>query len=71
MDQITSEDIIKSMETPKFLKNWMLHHTPYKRINKVGRNDICPFCNSGKKFKNCECYKEHRSEYEDIIKYAD
>jgi preprotein translocase subunit SecA len=22
---------------------------------KIGRNDICPFCNQGKKVKNCDC----------------
>lgn len=38
-------------------------HTPLVRTSKVGRNDICPYCNSGKKFKNCECYKTHSSEY--------
>lgn len=41
-------------------------HTPWKRIdNKVNRNSICPFCNSGLKFKNCKCYKERNN-----IKYT-
>ena len=31
-------------------------HTPFKREHrKVGRNEICPFCDSGLKFKHCEC----------------
>lgn len=31
-------------------------HTPFKReYRKVGRNEICPFCDSGLKFKHCEC----------------
>ena len=31
-------------------------HTPFKReYRKVGRNEICPFCDSGLKFKQCEC----------------
>lgn len=35
-------------------------HTPFKReFRKVGRNEICPFCNSGLKFKRCECYKNY------------
>ena len=37
-------------------------HTPWRRATiKVGRNDICPFCNSGKKFKKCDCYNKYRS----------
>ena len=41
-----------------FAKMWLKVHTPYLReVPKVGRNEICPFCNSGKKFKNCDCYK--------------
>lgn len=35
-------------------------HTPFKReYRKVGRNEICPFCDSGLKFKHCECYKTY------------
>jgi uncharacterized protein YecA (UPF0149 family) len=34
-------------------------HTPFKReYRKVGRNEICPFCDSGLKFKHCECYQK-------------
>ena len=36
---------------------YKLHTTLVRNKKKVGRNEICPFCNSGKKFKNCECYK--------------
>lgn len=33
-------------------------HTPFKReYRKVGRNEMCPYCDSGLKFKKCECYK--------------
>lgn len=60
----------KQLETMKeFLSNddiarmWKKLHTPLVRTSKVGRNDICPYCNSGKKFKNCECYKTHSVEY--------
>ncbi len=30
---------------------------PTKKVNvsKLGRNDICPFCNQGKKLKHCDC----------------
>lgn len=41
-------------------------HTPFKReFRKVSRNEICPFCGSGVKFKHCECYKTYgeKSEY--------
>lgn len=30
-------------------------HTPYVRVEKIGRNDPCP-CQSGKKYKKC-CLK--------------
>lgn len=35
-------------------------HTPFKREHlKVRRNETCPFCDSGLKFKHCECYKTY------------
>lgn len=35
-------------------------HTPFKREHrKVGRNEICPFCDSGLKFKHCECSQKY------------
>lgn len=35
-------------------------HTPFVReYRKVGRNKICPFCNSGLKFKYCECFQKY------------
>ena len=35
-------------------------HTPFKReYRKVGRNEICPFCDSGLKFKYCECSQKY------------
>lgn len=37
---------------------WAKMHTPWIRTDrKVGRNEICPFCESGKKYKDCDCYK--------------
>lgn len=50
----------------EFMEMWAKMHSPIvceKRMPK--RNEICPFCNSGKKFKNCECY----TKYENIYKY--
>lgn len=35
-------------------------HTPFVReYRKVGRNEICPFCDSGLKFKQCECSQKY------------
>ena len=35
-------------------------HTPFVReYRKVGRNEICPFCDSGLKFKHCECSQKY------------
>lgn len=60
---------IKSLfeESPDLQKMWYKLHTPLVRnSSKIGRNRICPYCNSGKKFKNCECYKTHSVEYSNI-----
>lgn len=36
------------------------YHTPYvRKYKKISRNETCPYCDSGKKFKNCECYKTY------------
>lgn len=33
-------------------------HTPWKRrYRKISTNEVCPFCDSGKKFKKCNCTK--------------
>lgn len=35
-------------------------HTPFKRVYpKARRNEICPFCDSGLKFKHCECFQKY------------
>lgn len=48
------------------MKNWKEAHTPkVRKHRKVGRNEICPFCDSGLKYKNCTCYKG--TEYEQIL----
>lgn len=48
-----------------FVNMWVKMHTPkVRRYRKVGRNEICPFCDSGLKFKQCECStKEEYEEY--------
>lgn len=64
--------IESKMEAMKELLNnediqrmWMKMHTPWILSRpKVGRNQICPYCDSGKKYKNCECYQK-----KDIAKY--
>lgn len=66
------EDTINKMSTPNgfqeliesedFQRLYQKMHTPWKRRGeKINRNDICPFCNSGKKFKNCECYEKYNN----------
>lgn len=54
---------LELMSDEDFQRNFMKLHTPLTASNKIGRNDICPFCNSGKKFKKCECFKTHQVEY--------
>ena len=43
------------------MENWRALHTPkVRKFRKVGRNEICPFCDSGLKFKYCECSEDER-----------
>ena len=43
-----------------FKRMWIKTHTPIiKRLDPPGRNEICPYCNSGLKFKKCECYQQY------------
>ena len=38
------------------MQNWKDAHTPkVRKYRKVGRNEICPFCDSGLKYKHCAC----------------
>jgi uncharacterized protein YecA (UPF0149 family) len=43
--------------------NSLLSRVPAKRkkIKDIGRNDICPFCDAGKKYKKC-CFDDISSE---------
>lgn len=52
----------ESSEVDSFLNTYAKMHTPWKRrYAKPNRNDVCPFCDSGKKFKNCECYEKFKT----------
>lgn len=58
-DQTALDELFSNED---FAKMWLKMHTPYlKKFKKVGRNDICPFCDSGKKLKNCECYEWYKN----------
>ena len=50
----------------EYAELYKMAHTPSVRIEEPGRNDICPYCDSGKKFKNCSCYKTHHKQYNKI-----
>lgn len=53
---ITEEDLARIEE---FQKEFLRAHTPWiRRYRRVSRNEVCPFCGSGKKFKNCKCYEQ-------------
>ena len=58
----TSKDYIDEKEFMKIMmENWRAMHTPkVRKFRKVGRNEICPFCDSGLKFKYCECSEDER-----------
>ena len=68
-EKVNVEELAKSgealkyfMETPEFQHMYQKMHTPWKRrADKINRNDICPFCDSGKKFKNCECFEKYKN----------
>lgn len=63
-EQKTDAEVInKMLQDEEFARVFMKLHTPLRATKLPGRNDICPYCNSGKKFKNCECSKTHVVEY--------
>lgn len=61
--EATAEDLEakeNNERVQQYIREWQemytKMHTPFKReYRKVGRNEICPFCDSGLKFKHCEC----------------
>lgn len=63
-------NIKQAFQDRDFQEMWMKMHTPWVRKHKnIRRNEICPFCNSGLKYKQCECYT-HRKEYELDVKHT-
>jgi len=61
-ENLGGNDLKSITDSPDFQRMWAKMHTPWKRrTDKIGRNDICPFCDSGKKFKNCECYIKYKN----------
>lgn len=68
-EQRKRAEIQEMMSNADFQKMFMRLHTPLNATKLPGRNEICPFCNSGKKFKKCECCKTHKVEYRN--KYYD
>ena len=65
--EAVAEEVAEAQVNSKFeqqMREWqelyIKMHTPFIRgFRKVSRNEICPFCNSGVKFKHCECYKTY------------
>ncbi len=65
--EVMKETMSEMMNDKDFRNMWIKMHTPYRSKvklegHKVGRNEICPYCTSGKKFKNCECYTTFKNE---------
>lgn len=68
MEDDKLENVRKLFESsPEFAEMWHRLHTPLVReYRKVGRNEICPFCDSGKKFKHCTCYAKYKETYKNM-----
>jgi uncharacterized protein YecA (UPF0149 family) len=61
-NEINKENIEDLLNSEEFIRTYAKMHTPWKRrVDKPRRNDICPFCNSGLKFKNCECFEKFKN----------
>ena len=55
-ETLTQADLQMQRQIREWQEMYAKMHTPFKReYRKVGRNEICPFCDSGLKFKQCEC----------------
>lgn len=63
MEQDENKIVKYAKEDMDFARNYLKLHTPLQATKMPGRNDICPFCNSGVKFKHCACYKLVQKEY--------
>ncbi len=56
----TNIDLQMQQQIREWQEMYVKMHTPFKReYRKVGRNEICPFCDSGLKFKYCECFQTY------------
>ena len=56
----TKIDLQMQQQIREWQEMYAKMHTPFKReYRKVGRNEICPFCDSGLKFKHCECSQKY------------
>ena len=50
----------QGIDLKEFNRIYQQMHTPWhRRSRKISRNEICPFCDSGTKFKKCECYEKY------------
>lgn len=61
-----AEFMQEMFQNEEFRNMWVKMHTPWKSKiktgHKTGRNEICPYCTSGKKFKKCECYERYKAD---------
>lgn len=64
-----AEFMQEMFQNEEFRNMWIKMHTPWKSKirtgthgHKTGRNEICPYCTSGKKFKKCECYERYKTD---------
>jgi len=56
----TKADLQMQQQIREWQEMYVKMHTPFKReYRKVRRNEICPFCDSGLKFKYCECFQKY------------
>lgn len=53
-----TENFKDTINDPEFQKMYQKMHTPWhRRFRKISPNEVCPFCDSGVKFKKCRCEK--------------
>ena len=70
VDENNGAEFMQEMfQNEEFRNMWIKMHTPWKSKirtgthgHKTGRNEICPYCTSGKKFKKCECYERYKTD---------
>lgn len=69
-ENLSKNDLKSITDNPDFQKMYAKMHTPWHRRGpKIGRNEICPFCDSGKKFKKCGCYEKYKNTPQYTINY--